>query len=543
MKPADRQVGYNALVARYGLLCIEDRTSSFIAKRVSTVRRTEHADGSAVQRYPVQYDFEDTLAGHLEFCLKYEGVNLQILAALFEQRGYEEIQAWLNSKPGSRYARVSGHLYEWLTGKQFDYKLPRGIKAVPVLDDERYFTAPAQRNRRFSILHNLPGTPSFCPLVRRTPALEAWIGKDLGGKIAKELATLEPELLERAVNYLYLAETRSSFAIEKEVPGSQKAERFRRLLERAGEDTPLEEMTFVEWRNLIMPRLRAEMSYRPKQNWLSRSGRSELRAEYIPPAPTDVSSMMEAVVYVGELVKSREYPTVLAAATAAFGFVFVHPFFDGNGRMHRFLLHHLLRLGGFTPPGAVVPVSAAMEREIARYSEVLKAYSAPLTAKLDYRFDPDADFIEVKNQPRYLYAFFDATELCEFTFQCLEGAIDHDLSAELAYLRAYDSAHRALSRWLEAPQPELEKLIRYIAQNDGRLSSTKRGQFPLLDDAVIARAEAQISEAFSAYWTSPHSGKAAHVPADAPPPLTPHTPPGAPPARPRPGTRPRSRRP
>jgi len=502
MTPADRQVGYNALVARYGLLCLEDRTSSFIAKGVSTVKRTEHADGSVVQRYPVHYDFEDTLAGHLAFCLKYEGVNLQILAALFEQHGYEEIQAWLKGKPGSRYARVSGHLYEWLTGKQFDYKLPRGIKAVPVLDEDIYFTAPAQRNRRFSILHNLPGTPAFCPLVRRTPALEGWIEKDLGGRIARELEKLEPGLLERAVSYLYLAETRSSFAIEKEVPDAQKAERFRRLLERAGEDTPLEEMTFVEWRNLVMPRLRAEMSYRPRQNWLSRSGRSERRAEYIPPAPADVPGMMEGVISVGELVKSNEYPTVVAAATAAFGFVFVHPFFDGNGRLHRFLLHHLLRLGGFTPAGAVVPVSAAMERGIARYSEVLKHYSAPLTAKLDYRFDPDADFIEVRNQPRYLYAFFDATELCEFTFECLEGAIDHDLSSELAYLRAYDTAHRALSRWLEAPQPELEKLIRYIAQNKGRLSRTKREQFPLMDDNAIARAEAQVSEAFATYWTT-----------------------------------------
>lgn len=518
MTPADRPVGYNALAARHGLLCVEDRTSSFIAKRVSTVRRTEHTDGSVAVRYPVHYDFEDTLAGHLEFCLKYEGVNLQVLAALFGLHGFEEIQAWLRARPGSRYARVAGHLYEWLTGRLFDYKLPRGTRAVPVLDDEVYFTGPVLRSPRFSVLHNLPGTPAFCPLVRRTPSLEAWIRKDLGGKIAKQLATLEPELLERAVDYLYLAETRSSFAIEKEVPDSQKAGRFRRLLERAGEDTPLEELTFVEWRNAIMPRLRAEMSYRAKQNWLSRSGRSELRAEYIPPAPSDVSSMMEGVIYVGELVKSREYPVVLAAATAAFGFVFVHPFFDGNGRMHRFLLHHLLRLGSFTPPGAVVPVSAAMEREIARYSEVLKAYSAPLTAKLDYRFDPDADFIEVRNQPRYLYAFFDATELCEFTFQCLEGAIDHDLSSELAYLRAYDSAYRALSRWLEAPQPELEKLIRYIAQNDGRLSRNKRGQFPLMDDATIARAEAQIGEAFSAYWKSPRTGKAAHAAANAPKP-------------------------
>ncbi len=496
----DRQVGYNALISRYQLLCVEDRTSSFIARRLSVIDRTERADGSVVARYPGKYDFGDTLTGHLEFCLKYEGVNLSVLAALFEQQGSGELQAWLDNKPGSRYARVCGHLYEWLTGKTLRYKLPPGIDAVAVLDEKRYFAAPARRNKRFAVLHNLPGTPAFCPLVRRTPSLRAWIEKDLGAKIAQVLANLEPELLERAVNYLYLAETRSSFAIEKDVPDSQRAERFRRLLERAGEDMPLEEGTFVEWQNVVVPRLRAEVSYRQKQNWLSRSGRSAHHADYIPPAPAEVPGMMEGVVKVGELVKSSTYPVALAAACAAFGFVFVHPFFDGNGRLHRFLLHHLLRLGGFTPPGAVVPVSASMERDIARYAEVLKDYSAPRTAMLDYRLDSDANFIDVRKQPLHLYAFFDATELCEFTLACIERAIDQDLAEELAYLRAYDSAHRSLTRWLDAPQPELEKLIRYIAQNNGRLSRNKRGQFPLIGDDDIVRAETQISEAFAAYW-------------------------------------------
>ena len=507
MSPTDRQVGYNALISRYGLICVEDRISSFIAKRRSVVDRTERADGSVVVHYPGKYDFDDTLSGHLEFCLKYEGVNLSVIAALFEQHGADELQAWLDGKPGSRYARVCGHLYEWLTGKTLRYKLPSGTDAVPVIDEKHYFAAPAQRNKRFAILHNLPGTPAFCPLVRRTPTLDTWIKKDLGAKIAQVLANLESELLERAVNYLYLAETRSSFAIEKEIPDSQRAERFCRLLERAGEDVQLEEQTFVEWQNVVVPNQRGEFSYRQKQNWLSRSGRSARVADFIPPAPADVPAMMEGVVKIGELVKSKTYPTVLAAACAAFGFVFVHPFLDGNGRLHRFLLHHFLRLGGFTPVGAVVPVSAAMERDIARYAEVLKHYSAPRTAMLDYRLDSDADFIDVKNQPPYLYAFFDATELCEFTFACLERAIDQDLADELAYLRAYDGAHRSLTRWLDAPQPELEKLIRYIAQNDGHLSKNKRGQFPLIGDEDIARAEAQVSEAFATYWKRSRSNK------------------------------------
>ena len=455
---------------------------------------------------------ELTLSGYPpEDLLFHRGLRLQIGRALDElTRAVPEIGVMVGYP---EYA--PGHIYNAACLIRGGRVLAQHRKAClpnyKVFDEKRYFTAPAQRNKRFAVLHNLPGTPTFCPLVRRTPALRAWIEKDLGARIAQVLASLEPELLARAVNYLYLAETRSSFAIEKDVPDSQRAERFRRLLERAGEDMPLEEQTFVEWQNVIAPRLRAEFSYRQKQNWLSRSGRSTHVADYIPPAPAGVPGMIEGIVKVGELVKSNTYPPVLAAACASFGFVFVHPFFDGNGRLHRFLLHHLLRLGGFTPPGAVVPVSAAMERDLARYAEVLKHYSAPRTAMLDYRLDSDANFIDVKPQPQYLYAFFDATELCEFTFACLERAIDQDLADELAYLRAYDSAHQALTRWLDAPQPELEKLIRYIAQNNGHLSKNKRGQFPLIGDDDIARAETQIGQAFATYWKRSRPNKATDV--------------------------------
>ena len=37
----DRHVGYNALISRYGLFCVADRASSFIAERLSVIDRTE----------------------------------------------------------------------------------------------------------------------------------------------------------------------------------------------------------------------------------------------------------------------------------------------------------------------------------------------------------------------------------------------------------------------------------------------------------------------------------------------------------------------
>jgi Fic family protein len=51
---------------------------------------------------------------------------------------------------------------------------------------------------------------------------------------------------------------------------------------------------------------------------------------------------------------------VLAAAVLAFGFVYIHPFEDGNGRLHRYLMHHVLAERGFNPPGLVFPVSAVI---------------------------------------------------------------------------------------------------------------------------------------------------------------------------------------
>lgn len=66
----------------------------------------------------------------------------------------------------------------------------------------------------------------------------------------------------------------------------------------------------------------------------------------------------------------RFIPCAVAAA-GAFGFVFVYPFLDGNGRIHRFLVHHVLTKRIFTPRGVLFPVSAVMLRDMAAYGRVL----------------------------------------------------------------------------------------------------------------------------------------------------------------------------
>lgn len=74
---------------------------------------------------------------------------------------------------------------------------------------------------------------------------------------------------------------------------------------------------------------------------------------------------------------------VLQAAAVSFGFVYIHPFEDGNGRVQRCLIHHILATRNFNPKGMIFPVSSVMLKRIDEYNKVLQAHSSPLTG--DYR--------------------------------------------------------------------------------------------------------------------------------------------------------------
>ena len=82
-------------------------------------------------------------------------------------------------------------------------------------------------------------------------------------------------------------------------------------------------------------------------------------------------------------------PAVAHAAAIAYGLVFLHPFEDGNGRIHRFLIHNLLARHGFTPEGLMFPISAAMLKHRADYEASLEAFSRPLMSLVDYSLDDE----------------------------------------------------------------------------------------------------------------------------------------------------------
>lgn len=189
---------------------------------------------------------------------------------------------------------------------------------------------------------------------------------------------------------------------------------------------------------------------------------------------------------------------VIAAAVLAFGFVYIHPFEDGNGRIHRFLIHHVLAQRGFNPPGVVFPVSAAILAEIAEYRWVLEDYSRRLLPVIQWRPTDDGN-VTVLNDTADFYRFFDATEPAEFLYRCVLRTIEQDLPREADFLRRYDRFSRCLKDIVEMPDRMIDLLFRFLQQNDGRLSGRAREhEFQVLTEAEVERIERLYREAFGA---------------------------------------------
>ncbi|WP_323024591.1 Fic family protein [Castellaniella sp.] len=494
-------LGYNALVTRFNLAVPPLRQSFWLGARAAE-SRTQAPDGTERIELPRgRVSAEPSTVEQLTFALKREHLNLTVLGALFEHRPVlADIQEWLNSRPTSGYARRAGYLAHWLAGADFEYRAPAGSPRVRLLNADDYLVGPEMSSPQFAVVNNLLGSRAFSPLVRKTETLRGLLAEDLRAKVARAMDAIEPEMLSRAVDYLYLSETRSTYGIEDEVPDSSRAAKFRHLLEMAGEPGVFDEEKLCEWQNLIVTPLSAESSYRTAQNWLSRPGRLRNMADFIPPPVEQVRPMMEAVGRVAAYATEGMLDPMVAATCAAFGLVFVHPFFDGNGRLHRFLLHHVLRQSGFTPAGVVLPISARMLKRLDHYSSLLKSYSKPRTELLDYQLDGDSATIRVMSpQPLWLYAYFDATEMCEFMLQCCKLCVEEDLASEVEYLRSHDRTVRELETWLDMRQSKLNSLIDIIVQGHGALSRRKRNFVEELTDEQVARIEEVVARHFARY--------------------------------------------
>ena len=193
---------------------------------------------------------------------------------------------------------------------------------------------------------------------------------------------------------------------------------------------------------------------------------------------------------------------VVAAAVSSFAFVFIHPFEDGNGRIHRFLIHHVLEKRSYGPPRMVLPVSAAILRDRRGYDAVLAGFSEPLLDLIQWRWaggtaDSPGREMVVKNETVDLYRYFDATAFAEYLFDRLAASIRRDLKEELDFVTVFDRAFDAVREIVNMPDRRASLLVRLCMQNGGRLAARKRARFAELSDEEVGAMEAAVQEAMT----------------------------------------------
>jgi len=347
------------------------------------------------------------------------------------------------------------------------------------------------------VFDNLLGNREYCPLIRRTEKLNADLKKNLTERAQALVARVEPAVLKRAIHYLFTKETKSSFAIEGEAPSKDRTERFVSALMRADKFDPTNKQSFIELQNVIVDPRYAQKDWRDIQVYIGETLPDYSQdVHFVCSRPQDVSSLMAGwMQMMGRLLAtdSGVHPVCLAAA-GAFGFVFVHPFVDGNGRIHRFLVHNVLSRMNFTPKGVLFPISAAMLRDMAAYDRVLAAFSDAIHPFIDYKMHPEQR-MTVSNDTAELYRYFDATVQTEYLFDCIEDTITRDLKTEIGFLKFFDGAIRSVMEIADMPNQRASLLVRLIHQNNGKLSRGKRPQFAELSDEEISQIESAIQTA------------------------------------------------
>jgi hypothetical protein len=494
-----KAIGYLALIERFELDTLAPDIRSYLLD--SGHRRSVTQDGRYEEYYPPRDDPGDAWTDHLAFALKREGLNLEVLAALFAVAPPGELAAFISTAPNSRYARLAWFLFEWATGAELPLPDLNQGNYFSVVDDKRYLSARSPetgtRVRRQRVIDNLPGTRDYCPLVRRTAILDACIAERLDERVRMVLDRYPAEIVARAAQYLFIKETRSSYQIEQLEPDQRRTARFVGLLRQAGSVPCGTEQQLTALQQAIVDPRYAASGFRESQNYVGQSlGPGRELVHYVPPKPVDVHPLMAGWLECLQRMLVGGVHPVVAASIVGFGFVFIDPFDDGNGRLHRFLIHHVLSAGGFTPNGVVFPVSAVMLRVRARYDAALEWYSRNLMQHIDYELN-QAGELRVVGDTSLHYRYPDLTRETEELFAFVRDTVEREFTAELEYLAAFDVARRRLAEIVDMPDARLDLFIRLIMQGNGRLSGKKRSTFSELSDDELQQMEAVVQDALA----------------------------------------------
>ncbi len=484
---ANKPAGNEWLKVHFGLINYSFTHSSYVGNNeFIALTSRDNIDQVYGPRYAVE---EDAPLLHIEFALKYDDLNLDFLRAVFTRIDAAEINAFITTTPSGRYARKIGFLYEFLTGKELNPEKEVGGNYIDLLEPEKYITGKVVKNTRWRINNNLLGTSDFCPMIRRTKSLSELLAKDVKQSIEGLKNEYPEDIFRRAAAYLYTKETKSSYEIEKEKPSPDRMERFISLLTRAGAK-PTEEVfakeNLVQLQNIIVDSRYAAADFREFQNYVGELlPNYQTLVHYICPPPAMVNTIMSGLQNAAD--KTTGIDPIIRAALFAFGFVFIHPFEDGNGRLHRFMIHDILVHDGVVPQGLIIPVSAHMLNNMKAYDQILETYSKPLMQRIKYVLSNIGE-VTVNNPDEVAgyYRYPDLTPQSLYLAETIHATLKEDMPEELLFLLRYDEAKREIQKIVDMPDKDINWMLIFLHQNKGVFPKRRREQFAKLTDEEIA---------------------------------------------------------
>jgi Fic family protein len=485
-------VGYGAIIMNYNLSVPVPTRLSLISQK-----KRKYKSGNW-QVFTPKYRPDNTLYKQLVFALKYEGIDLLILKKLFESVSQNLIAEIVQLEPTSQYSRKIWFLSEWLSGQNMDIPDLLQGNFVHLIDEKIQFAVSGYRSSRHRIINNLPGTPDFCPLIFKSEKLEKYITSDFQSQKRKYLKSVHKDVMQRAASFLLLKDSKASFTIEGENPGTNRALRWGKAIGDAGKN-PLSEEELLRLQEIIIESKRfTKLGFSTEGGFVGEHDRvtGEPIPEHISARWQDLDQLINGLIQTSKYLEGEEFDPVLTATVIAFGFVFIHPFSDGNGRIHRYLIHHILAKMNLLQQGVIFPVSASILDKIDEYRVVLESYSHPVMELIEWESTSDHN-VRVLNETIDFYRYFDATKQAEFLFECVLDTIDRIIPNEVNYIVKYDEFKGFLDDKFEMPDKMVATLVRFLEQNNGKLSKRARTkEFSKLIEGELDQIEKVFAEIF-----------------------------------------------
>lgn len=492
-------IGYQWLQQRYAVQLVQAlRVDSQIAKS----RATEREDGYAHEYYPANARPADTLAGHLAFALKHEGVHLEFLARLFDMIPEEQLNAWIEAEPTGQYARRVGFFYEFLTGRLLSFAGVSSGNYVSALDEDCYLTASkADNNPRWRVRNNLPGNRDYCPLVMRTERVRQVEQYDCGQQLNELEIEFGVDLLRRSSVWLTIKESRASFAIEHEEQHTDRVRRFATVMEqRCGHyDQPLSESALTDLQAHILGPRATRYGLRRSPVFVGEMDGFTDVVHYVAPHWNDTPSLLSGLRTFAQRTEGGS--ALVRAAVLSFGFVYIHPMADGNGRISRFLINDVLRRDRAIPDPFILPVSATITSSVVNrrgYDQILELFSRPLMRRYagDWRFAAEQIAEDGVHYNLEFDAYQDAlaawrypdlTDHVDYLGQVVKATIEQEMRKEAGHLRTLRLARERVKNVLEGPDGDIDRIIRSVRENGGKLSNKLLKEFPSLSEETVGQ--------------------------------------------------------